>query len=350
VSVLVTGATGFLGPALVERLLARDEEQVVAVVRPGRPAHRLRALVGRHGPRLRLLTGTLSSLEEAARVLAGSRPEVVYHAAAALRGAPADLFLNTVVTSKHLLEAAVRASRKPRFVLVSSFSVYGVADRPRGSRIDEETPLETHPERRDPYSQAKLRQERLFAEYGSAHALEIVIMRPGVLYGPGGSPIPNRVGIAMPGLFLALAGSNVLPLSYVDNCGEALAMAGREPTATGRSFNVHDDDLPTAREFIRRYRREVAPLRVLPLPYWLVMRLAWAIQRYHQASQGQVPAVLTPYKVASMWKGNRFDNTRLKSIGWRPLVSTEEGLRRHFAALREAPTLSRSASQEMPQA
>jgi nucleoside-diphosphate-sugar epimerase len=333
-TVLVTGATGFLGSALVERLLTHGEAGVVALARPGSRLDRLAPLVDRHGSRLRILTGSLSSTEAASRVLAEARPHVVHHAAAGLRGAPADLFLNTVVASRNLLEAALRTAPRPRFVLVSSFSVYGVADRPRGSRLDEQTPLEPHPERRDPYAQAKLRQERLFEEYRAAHGVEVVVLRPGVIYGPGGAAIPSRVGLALPGVFLAIAGGNTLPLSYVENCADALVMAGREEAAGGRVFNVHDDDLPTSREFLRRYRREVGPLRTLPLPYPATMALAWAIARYHEASRGQLPAVLTPYRVASTWKGNRFDNARLKSIGWRPTVPTEEGLRRHFAALR----------------
>ena len=54
------------------------------------------------------------------------------------------------------------------------------------------------------------------------------------------------------------------------------------------------------------------------------------VERYHTFSRGQLPAIFTPYKTATSWKGNRFDNAKLKGLGWRPLVSTEEGIRRAF--------------------
>ena len=51
-------------------------------------------------------------------------------------------------------------------------------------------------------------------------------------------------------------------------------------------------------------------------------------------SRGQLPAVLTPYKSAALWKSFRFDNSKLKSLGWRPLHTTKEGLREMFDYLR----------------
>ncbi|HVY45025.1 MAG TPA: NAD(P)-dependent oxidoreductase, partial [Minicystis sp.] len=222
----------------------------------------------------------------------------------------------------------------PRVVLVSSFGVYGVADLPRGAVVDEDTPLEPHPARRDVYSQAKLRQEKLFRDYERRHGLSLVVLRPGVIYGPRGPALSSRVGLNLAGLFLSLGGGNTLPLSYVDNCAEAIALAAEKPEAQGRVFNVHDDDLPTCAAYLAAYEREVKQLRKLRIPYPAMVALSAAVERYHAWSKGQLPAVFTRYKTATSWKGNRFDNARLKSIGWRQIVSTEEGMRRTFAALR----------------
>ena len=72
----------------------------------------------------------------------------------------------------------------------------------------------------------------------------------------------------------------------------------------------------------------------ISVPYFGVQLLSSMIAKYHRYSKGQLPAILTPYKAASLWGGNRFDNSKLRSIGWKQLVPTAEGLQRTFAAFR----------------
>jgi nucleoside-diphosphate-sugar epimerase len=327
--VLVTGATGFLGAALVARLLARGEKDLRCFLRSGSDKSRLDELSRAHpGAKVELFVGSLATKESAAKALEGV--DVVYHLAASLLGAAADIFLSTVVATKNLFEAIAASGRPIKVVLVSSFGVYGVAELPRGALVDEETPLEPHPERRDLYSQAKLRQEKLGREIAARAGFPLVVLRPGVIYGPRGSRISARVGLELVGLFLFLGGDNRLPLTYVDNCAEAIAVAGQSEAASGKTFNVVDDDLPTCKDYLARYRREVKPLRVVPIPYPVMRGLSTLVQRYHAYSKGQLPAIFTPYKTAASWGGNRFENARLKQLGWRPIVTTEEGIRRAF--------------------
>ena len=332
---LVTGATGFLGSVLLTELALAGERAVRCFVRPGPKGTRLDALARAHPDAgFEPFVGTLTSQDDAIRAIEGV--DVVYHLAAGLTGAAADLFLHTVVASKNLLEAVVRARKPPRVVLVSSFGVYGVAALDRGATIDESTPLEDHPERRDLYSQAKLRQERLFREYHARHAFPLTVVRPGVIYGPGGSPISTRVGLSLFGVFLHLGGNNILPLSYVENCAQAIVLAGRTARAVGETYNLVDDDLPTCREYLRLYRAQVKPLRTVPLPYPVTLAMSRLVERYHAFSRGQLPAVFTPYKTATQWGGNEFDNSKIKALGWKQAVPTEEGIRRTFASLRES--------------
>jgi nucleoside-diphosphate-sugar epimerase len=341
VKVLVTGATGFLGSRLVERLLAHGEKDIRCLVRTGSDRSNLDALAASHpGAKIEAFTGSLANKQAAAAALEGVG--VVYHLAASLAGAPADMFLNTVVTSKNLLDAvADRLSARPsdrlKIVLVSSFGVYGVADRPRGGLLDESNPLEDHPERRDVYSQAKLRQEKLFHEYQKRLGFSLVVLRPGVIYGPGGSRMSVRVGLDLAGIFLYLGGKNLLPLTYVDNCAEAIAVAGQSDAANGQVFNVVDDDLVTAGEYLTRFRREVKPMRTVPVPYAALSLGSKLVVRYHRWSKGQLPAIFTPYKVATSWGGNTFTNAKLKSIGWKPIVRTPDGLQKAFDFYRANP-------------
>ena len=239
-SAFVTGATGFLGGALVARLVAHDAQSIRCLVRASSRATQLEQLAAGKGC-VSLVRGSLASPDAALAALDDA--DVVYHLAAGTGGAAADLFLNTVVASKNLLEAMLRRPRPPKVVLVSSFGVYGTAGLARGALVDEDTPLEPHPERRDLYSQAKLRQEKLFREYRERQGFPLVVVRPGVIYGPGGTPISSRVGLALPGIYLHLGGRNLLPLTYVDNCAEALVVAGERGGTDGQAYNVVDDDL-----------------------------------------------------------------------------------------------------------
>ena len=186
----------------------------------------------------------------------------------------------------------------------------------------------------DTYAQAKpLFQEALCRESVGKSIAELVVLRPGVIHGEEGGALSARVGLNLFGLFLGLGGKNLLPLSYVDNGAEAIVVAGRSRAATGETYNVHDDDLPTCNAYLAAYEAAVKPLRKVPVPYPVLSALSRAVEGYHRWSKGQLPAVFTPYKVATTWGGNRFDNGKIKGLGWKQLVSTEEGMRRTFAWL-----------------
>src|SRR5206468_7017915 len=117
--------------------------------------------------------------------------------------------------------------------------------------LDESCPMEGQPELRgDAYTFAKVKQDEIVEEYGKKSGIPYVIVRPGVVYGPGNESIHGRVGIGTFGVFLHLGGSNTVPLTYVDNCAEAIVLAGLKPGVDGEVFNVVDDNLPSSRRFL----------------------------------------------------------------------------------------------------
>jgi len=333
--ILVTGAGGFLGKRILYRLLEHGQTDIRCMLRDTSKGGALQTIAAAYpAAQVELFAANLKNPKDITAALEGV--ELVIHAAAALKGSPAEMFLDSVVASRNLLDGivALDAAQRPRVVLVSSFGAMGVAPLGRGATLNENTPMESHPELRDIYSYTKLRQEQMFWEYHQRHGFELVVLRPGVIYGPGGGHFSNRVGISMFGVFVHMGGSNIIPLTYVDNCADAIVVAALSPQANGQIYNVVDDDLPTSREYLRLYKQEVKAVRSIPVPYWLLLWGSKRVERYSTKSKGQLPAIFSAYKTQTAWGGNSFTNAKLKQLGWQPLISTREGLRRSFESFR----------------
>jgi nucleoside-diphosphate-sugar epimerase len=245
--------------------------------------------------------------------------------------------MNTTVTTRNLLDACVQQGAFRRFVNLSSFAVYDNEHKVTCRVLDESCPLESHPEvRGEAYCYAKTKQEQVVASYRDRYGLSVVTLRPGVVYGPGNLAISGRVGIDTFGVFLHLGGSNRIPLTYVDNCADAIVLAAVRPLEGSEAFNVVDDDVPTSRQFLRRYKKSVKRFRSLYLPKPVSYAFCYLWEKYSDWSQGQLPAVFNRSRWNSLWRKTEYSNRKLKQLlGWKPLVSTEEGLQRYFAACRE---------------
>jgi nucleoside-diphosphate-sugar epimerase len=330
--VLVTGSTGFLGTYVVEQLLERGLRNVRCFARASSDVCGLKQLAARYGDgHIEVVRGNLLSAADcdtAARDVA-----VVYHLAAGMgeKSFP-DAFMNSVVTTRNLLDASVRSGTLKRFVNISSFAVYTNRDKPQHNILDESCPVEADPALRgEAYCYAKVKQDELVMEYGRKHAVPYVIVRPGAVYGPGSSEISSRVGSGAFGVFLHLGGSNVIPFTYVGNCADAIALAGLRPGIEGEVLNIVDDDLPTSRRFLRLYKKHVRSFASVPVPRPVSYVLCALWERYSAWSQGQLPPVFNRRAWHAYWKGSRYSNTKAKRcLGWTPTVTTDEGLRRYF--------------------
>ena len=336
--ILVTGAAGFIGTRVIGLLLERGFGNLRCFARPTGNASKLEALRSRYASsaRIEMFRGNLLSPEDCRSAV--KDVAVVYHLAAG-RGEKmvADAFMNSVVTTRNLLEACGRPPGIKRFVTVSSFSVYSNQQKPQGRLLDESSPLELQPELRgDAYTFAKVKQDEIVAEFGKKSGLPYVIVRPGVVYGPGNESIHGRVGIGTFGLFLHLGGSNTLPLTFVDNCAEAIVLAGLRPGVEGEVFNVVDDDLPSSRRFLRLYKKNVRNFKSIYIPHAVSYALCCLWEKYYYWSAGQLPLAYSRRSWHAYWKHTRYSNAKLKSrLGWRPRVPTSEGLARHFESCRQ---------------
>ncbi len=333
--ILITGAAGFIGSRVLQCLLDRGFRNLACLVRPSSELGGIEAIVERRPPRARIdvLKGNLLSREDCEA--ACKDVALALHVAAGIgeKSFP-DAFLNSVVATRNLLDASLRCARLRRFVLVSSFAVYSNCQKPQGRLLDESCPIEEHPELRgEAYCFAKVKQEQVVTEYGKNRGIAYVLVRPGSVYGASKGEITGRVGIGTFGSYLHLGGSNIIPFTYVDNCAEAIVLAGLVKGVDGEAFNVVDDDLPSSRQFLRLYKKNAKRFKSIYVPHLISYALCYLWEKYSRWSKGQLPPVFNRKRWHAEWKKTRYSNEKLKTrLGWMPRVSTEEGLRRHIEA------------------
>lgn len=337
--ILLTGAAGFIGARVLECLLDRGFLNLVCFVRPSSELAGIESILKRRPPRARIevLKGNLLSRQDCEA--ASKDVALIFHLAAGIseKSFP-DAFLNSVVATRNLLDASLQYARLRRFVLVSSFSVYSNCQKPRGRLLDESCPIEEHPELRgEAYCFAKVKQEHVVTEYGKNRGIPYVLVRPGSVYGSGNSEITGRVGIRTFGPFVHLGGSNTIPFTYVDNCAEAIVLAGLVKGVDGETFNVVDDDLPSSRQFLRLYKKNAKHFKSIYIPHGISYALCYLWEKYSQWSERQLPPVFNRRRWHTDWKKTRYSNEKLKArLGWMPRVPTAEGMRRYFEACRGA--------------
>lgn len=325
---LVTGSNGFIGTKVVETLLNFGFFNLRCFVRPSSKLENLKKVLAGHpgAESVEIVMGDLLSRDDCRSAAEGV--SVIYHLAAGIEKSFAGAFMNSALATRNLIEAFLERGKPRRFVNVSSFAVYSNLAMKRGALLDENCPLEGAPqERYDAYGFGKRKQEDLVREYGQKHNLPYVILRPGAVFGPGKPALTGRIGIDTFGFFVHLGGSNCLPLTFVDNCAEAIVLAGLTPGVDGEVFNVVDNDLPTSAQFLRAYRKKVKFSFGIRVPYPVAYALCLLWEKYSKCSQGQLPPVFNRRRCAAEWKGNRYSNQKLhEKLGWKPRVNMSDAM------------------------
>jgi nucleoside-diphosphate-sugar epimerase len=316
--VLVTGAGGFIGRNVVAALTARGHE-VRALVRSD---VELEAEVVRADLRFDDLRPALDGMD------------AVVHLAAQMAGDDDERFSGTVVATERLL-GAMEGSGVRRMVLASSYSVYDWS-RAQG-RLDEDAPLAEPPYERDGYTVAKVWQERIVRRAARTQGFQLVVLRPGFVWGPGAldaslAGIPAGPLLVVPGPLMRV------PLTYVENCAACFAAAVDVAEADGATFNVVDSAGVRAWPWARAVVRCTDEGRVrVPVPYVVAHALVRAIaavsRTLFRRYGGKLPTVLVPVRFEARFKPLRHSSSRVREVlGWQPAVDFDEALRRTCAA------------------
>lgn len=279
-TVLVTGASGFLGHAVCAELRSRGLPVAALCRRPGsEPAD------------TRRVAGELTDGESLTRALAEVRPDAIIHLAAEIatqRDAGRIREINVEGTQR-LIDAA-RTVGEPTFLFASTV-VTGQAD---GALLDETStlPVETA------YGRSKQEGEQLVRSCGLPH----VVIRPSHVYGPGGWYAEEIVGrLRAPGRFAVVGpGENWWDVVHVDDVATAFADA-LQHASSGVTYHVVDNEPIRYREFVALTAQALGLGPPRTVPAWLA-RLA--------AGPDPVRAVL---------RSARSSNARIKAdLGWSP--------------------------------
>src|SRR5215472_1884586 len=141
--ILITGAAGFIGSRVVEGLLSRGFRNLVCFARPSGKLAKIEDIIARRpaNASVRLFKGNLLSRQDC-EAACKDVALIIHLAAGTGEKSFPDAYMNSVVTTRNLLDASLQCGRLRRIVLISSFSVYTNGQKPHGRRLDESWPVE----------------------------------------------------------------------------------------------------------------------------------------------------------------------------------------------------------------
>lgn len=313
--VLITGATGFLGGALIGALRDRP------LLAQGRSAEKLAGL-GVPG-----LQWDLTQSLPLTRALAGVEA-IVHCAGLSSPFGPLSDFRAANVEGTANVIALARQLGVRRLVHISTPSVLFA---PRDQlNLDEATPL---PKPYTAYAQSKAEAEALVL---GAPDLSPVILRPRGIYGAGDTALLPRLlqAARQRPLPLFRNGRARIDLTHVEDVASACRAALEAgPKAGGEIFHISGgESLPITEIASRACAKAGVPLRWRKLPFPPVLWAATAAEKFALMTRGKEPAV-TPYGLALFAFAQSLNISKARTLlGWNPQISFDEGLERTFAA------------------
>ncbi|MEZ4267271.1 MAG: NAD(P)-dependent oxidoreductase [Myxococcota bacterium] len=321
VDVVVTGAAGFIGEALVRRL--RKEGLTVQGV----------DIAAGELPTVRMdVTDGAAVLEVLRRV----EPRRIVHAAALVdeRGDPDRFQEVNVAGTQNMLDAAASVGVE-RFVHISSIAALGLDP---GPNAGEGTPLD--PNTGSPYFDTKAASEELVRHAMAGGRLKGVIVRPGDVYGPRSKPWVERPLSLMRKKMPVLigGGAGLIAHCWIDNLVDGIVLALNTPEIEGGIFQIHDGtDTTTYRDYFTRLAAAagLAPPRA-SMPEAAASALGHAFALGGRLVGGPVP--FTPSAIRYICRRSTYSIASARDrLGYVPRVGLDEGMERLGQWLRDRP-------------
>jgi nucleoside-diphosphate-sugar epimerase len=320
--VLVTGASGFLGGWVAQRLTERGHT-VRALVRKSSNRKHLETL-----ERLEFAEGSVEDRASVEKAVDGV--DAVVHSAALVKARnEAEYRRTNVEGTKNLVEASrPRGKQLARFVHVSSLEAGGPSEAGDPVPLHQETPVTA-------YGRSKLAAEKVALE--AKHELPVTILRPGAIYGPRDQEILEAFKSVKRGLKPTVAGGKALgSFIFAPDCAEVVARALEVDTPSGSIFHVVDDTPVTQTEFLG-YIEDALQKKALigvSLPRFVLKTVSHGVKAFGAVTNRAV--MLTPEKAEMLlmhWVGS--SEHAQKAFGWKPTVALPEGVKETLKWYRE---------------
>lgn len=304
--VLVTGADGFMGSHLTDRLLAEGADVSIFVRGNsvnGSVKYTLKNLAGKEKKFRAILTGDIGS-HDSVPLIKKNAPDYIFHLAADAYVPnsfehPREVMESNLWGTVNVLHAAKELPKIKRIVCTSSSEIYGTA---QYAPIDEDHPLNPS----SPYAASKVAADRTAYSYWNTYHMPIAIIRPFNTFGPRHTydVIPKFIDLSLAGKTLTIHGDGLQTrdFTYVDDMIEAFLVMGHHPKAVGSVVNFgtgRDETIKKTAQLILKATGSKSAV-------------------VHTDDRvAQVKRLICDYSLAK------------KLFGWRPRVSFEEGIRRN---------------------
>ncbi|MCE9561850.1 MAG: NAD-dependent epimerase/dehydratase family protein [Planctomycetes bacterium] len=332
-TVLVTGATGFVGSHVAEALAKRGDT-VRALVRPGTDTAFLEKLG------VTIFRGDLSDPASIKPAVEGV--DVIAHCAAKVGDwGPLEDYRKVNVEGLRALLDATLGKPLHRFVHVSTLGVYEARHH---YQTDESEPL---PDKHiDGYTQSKVETERLALQYHRKQSVPVAILRPGFVYGPRDRTLLPRIAkrLAEGSVMYIARGKYALNTVYVGNLADAVLLAIDNPNAVGEIFNITDGEFVSKRRFFETVADGLEvkrPKKFPPIPVWLARMMAnWRESKFRRENRPTAPRITqAQLKFAGLNLDFSIAKARTK-LGYTPRVLFDEGMKQAIDSFKASLTSS----------